>query len=170
MGHADVWATRSIVAIIWETTRRASSASCGRSSRTAGAARIGSPSCAIPTARIFALMVGCPGVPVWRTVPLLFATTRGNSFTDRTWSRESGEWRDAVGWPSKHGTFHALRHFFATSLIGADIEPKHVQWLLRHQTLRVTLETSSGGRSPKSAGNRRRGAGRGVRTRCLDQL
>ena len=81
------------------------------------------------------------GEPVRRTVPLLFSTTRGNPFSDRTWSREWAGWRDAAGWPKEHGTFHALRHFFATTLITNHAEPQEVQRLLRHKTLRITLET-----------------------------
>lgn len=82
-----------------------------------------------------------PGEPVRRVVPLLFTTTHGNPFTDRTWSREWVRWRDAAGWPKQHGTFHALRHFFATTLITNHVEPQEVQRLLRHRTLRITLET-----------------------------
>ncbi|WP_243422701.1 hypothetical protein [Micromonospora globispora] len=37
------------------------------------------------------------GDPVQRSVPLLFTTRRGNPFTDRTWSREWADWRDAAG-------------------------------------------------------------------------
>ncbi len=81
------------------------------------------------------------GDPVRRLVPLLFTTTHGNPFTDRTWSREWARWRDAAGWPKQHGTFHALRHFFATTLITNHVEPQEVQRLLRHRTLRITLET-----------------------------
>jgi integrase len=44
-------------------------------------------------------------------------------------------------WLKKHGTFHALRHFFATTLITNHAEPQEVQRLLRHKTLRITLET-----------------------------
>jgi integrase len=81
------------------------------------------------------------GDPVRRRVPLLFTTMHGNPFTDRTWSREWAGWRDAAGWPKRHGTFHALRHFFATTLITSHAEPQEVQRLLRHKTLRITLET-----------------------------
>ncbi|GAB3148531.1 site-specific integrase [Micromonospora sonneratiae] len=81
------------------------------------------------------------GEPVRRAVPLLFTTTHGNAFTDRTWSREWASWRDAAGWPKEHGGFHALRHFFATTLITNHAEPQEVQRLLRHKTLRITLET-----------------------------
>ena len=52
-----------------------------------------------------------------------------------------GERRDAAGWPKEHGTFHALRQFFATTLITNHVEPQEVQRLLRHKTLRITLET-----------------------------
>ncbi|GAA1028757.1 hypothetical protein GCM10009557_14960 [Virgisporangium ochraceum] len=48
------------------------------------------------------------GEPVHRTAQLMISTTRGNPFTDRTWSREWAGWRDAAGWPT-HGTFHSLR-------------------------------------------------------------
>lgn len=81
------------------------------------------------------------GEPVRRSVPLPFTTAHGNPFTDRTWSREWARWRDAAGWPKEHGTFHALRHFFATTLITNHAEPQEVQRLLRHKTLRYTLET-----------------------------
>ncbi|MFJ8581458.1 tyrosine-type recombinase/integrase [Micromonospora sp. NPDC093277] len=88
------------------------------------------------------------GDPVRRSVPLLFTTRRGNPFTDRTWSREWADWRDSAGWPKKHGTFHALRHFFPTTLITNHAEPQEVQRMLRHKTLRITLErTCTGGRS-----------------------
>jgi integrase len=81
------------------------------------------------------------GNPRRRLVPLLFTTTHGNPFTDKTWSREWIGWRDAAGWPKEHGGFHALRHFFATTLITNHAEPQEVQRLLRHKTLRITLET-----------------------------
>ena len=81
------------------------------------------------------------GDPVRRRAPLLFTTTHGNPFTDRTWSREWVGWREAADWPREHGTFHALRHFFATTLITNHAEPQEVQRLMRHRTLRITLET-----------------------------
>ncbi len=81
------------------------------------------------------------GEPVPRSASLLFTTTHGNPFTDRTWSRDWARWRDAAGWPKEHGGFHALRHFFATTLITNHAEPQEVQRLLRHKTLRITLET-----------------------------
>ncbi|WP_433351384.1 hypothetical protein [Micromonospora sp. CA-111912] len=34
-----------------------------------------------------------------------------------------------------------MRHFFATTLITNHVEPQEVQRLLRHRTLRITLET-----------------------------
>jgi integrase len=78
---------------------------------------------------------------VRRPVPLLFTTTHGNPINDKTWSREWSKWREAAGWPIEHGTFHALRHFYATTLITNHVEPQEVQRLLRHKTLRITLET-----------------------------
>jgi integrase len=71
------------------------------------------------------------GEPVPRSASLLFTTTHGNPFTDRTWSREWARWGDAAGWPKEHGGFHALRHFFATTLITNHAEPQEVQRLLR---------------------------------------
>lgn len=35
---------------------------------------------------------------------------------------------------------HALRHFFATTLITNNAEPKDVQRALRHKSLQITLE------------------------------
>jgi integrase len=49
-------------------------------------------------------------------------------------------WRKAAGWPQE-GTFHSLRHFFATMLIIANVDPTDVQRALRHSSLRITLET-----------------------------
>jgi integrase len=46
--------------------------------------------------------------------------------------------------PPRRGGFHALRHFFATTLITNHSEPREVQRLLRHRTLRYTLETYVG--------------------------
>jgi integrase len=45
-------------------------------------------------------------------------------------------------WPDdpKQGGFHALRHFFATTLITNHVDPKDVQRALRHATLQTTLE------------------------------
>src|SRR4029453_16286448 len=51
------------------------------------------------------------------------------------------KWRDQAGWPKEHGGFHALRHFFVTTLISNNAEPKDVQRALRHKTLQITLET-----------------------------
>jgi integrase len=81
------------------------------------------------------------GPTVQRRVPLLFTTVHGNPFTDRTWSAEWVKWRRAAGWPEEHGGFHALRHFFATTLITNHADPKDVQRALRHSTLSITLET-----------------------------
>ena len=49
-------------------------------------------------------------------------------------------WRKAAGWPQE-GTFHSLRHYFATALISANADPTDVQKALRHSSLRITLET-----------------------------
>jgi integrase len=50
-------------------------------------------------------------------------------------------WLGAGQGPKQHGGFHALRHFFATTLITNHAEPQEVQRLLRHKTLRIRLET-----------------------------
>ncbi|WP_433346312.1 tyrosine-type recombinase/integrase [Micromonospora sp. CA-111912] len=50
------------------------------------------------------------------------------------------DWREAAGWP-KEGTFHSLRHFFATTLMSNGVEPQEVQKAPRHANLRITLET-----------------------------
>jgi len=84
------------------------------------------------------------GEPARRVVSLLFSTSRGNPFNDKTWSREWDKWRRAAGWPVTYGTFHALRHFFATTKITAGEEPQSVQHDLRHATLAMTLETYVG--------------------------
>jgi integrase len=51
------------------------------------------------------------------------------------------KWRDLAGWPKEHGGFHALRHFFATTLISNNAEPTDVRRTIRHETLQITLET-----------------------------
>jgi integrase len=50
------------------------------------------------------------------------------------------DWRRTAGWP-EDGTFHSLRHYFATALITANLDPTDVQNALRHSGLRITLET-----------------------------
>ena len=42
-----------------------------------------------------------------------------------------------AGWPD----IHSLRHYFATALITANLDPTDVQNALRHSSLRITLET-----------------------------
>jgi integrase len=82
-----------------------------------------------------------PGKPVRRrSVPLLFTDQHGRPIHDQAWSKLWQGWRKAAGWPQE-GTFHSLRHFFATALITANADPTDVQRALRHSTLRVTLET-----------------------------
>jgi integrase len=56
-------------------------------------------------------------------------------------SSQRVKWRDHVGWPKEHGGFHALRHFFATTLITNNVEPKEVQRALRHSSLQITFDT-----------------------------
>ncbi|MEU8210209.1 site-specific integrase [Micromonospora sp. NPDC049044] len=77
---------------------------------------------------------------VTRPVALLFTTTRGKLINGRYWSQMWEDWRSAAGWP-KEGTFHSLRHFFATTLMSNGVEPQQVQHALRHASLRITLET-----------------------------
>ncbi|CCH20856.1 tyrosine-type recombinase/integrase [Micromonospora lupini] len=77
---------------------------------------------------------------VTRPAALLFTTTRGKLITDRYWSELWEDWRSAADWP-REGTFHSLRHFFATTLMSNGVEPQEVQHALRHASLRITLET-----------------------------
>ncbi|WP_245722682.1 tyrosine-type recombinase/integrase [Micromonospora matsumotoense] len=70
----------------------------------------------------------------------MFTTPTGKLITDRCWSELWDAWRSAAGWP-KGGTFHSLRHFFATTLMSNGVEPQEVQKALRHASLRITLET-----------------------------
>jgi integrase len=80
------------------------------------------------------------GEPVTRTACLLFTTKAGQPLNDSRWSEWWATWREAAGWP-KEGTFHSLRHFFATTLLSNGVDPQAVQKALRHANLRVTLET-----------------------------
>ncbi|MFY1587479.1 tyrosine-type recombinase/integrase [Micromonospora sp. WMMD734] len=75
-----------------------------------------------------------------RSVAFLFTSSRGKLLTDNYWSELWAGWREAAGWP-KEGTFHSLRHFFATTLMSNGVEPQEVQNALRHANLRITLET-----------------------------
>ncbi|MEU1360785.1 site-specific integrase [Micromonospora zamorensis] len=75
-----------------------------------------------------------------RPVGVLFTSSRGKLLTDTYWSELWAGWREAAGWP-KEGTFHSLRHFFATTLMSNGVEPQEVQKALRHANLRITLET-----------------------------
>ncbi|WP_406077672.1 tyrosine-type recombinase/integrase [Micromonospora sp. NBC_00858] len=75
-----------------------------------------------------------------RSVAVLFTSSRGKLLTDTYWSELWADWREAAGWP-KEGTFHSLRHFFATTLMSNGVEPQEVQKALRHANLRITLET-----------------------------
>ncbi|PZG06272.1 hypothetical protein C1I95_32180 [Micromonospora craterilacus] len=80
------------------------------------------------------------GERLTRPVAVLFTSSRGKLLTDTYWSELWADWREAAGWP-KEGTFHSLRHFFATTLMSNGVEPQEVQKALRHANLRITLET-----------------------------
>ncbi|WP_412540083.1 tyrosine-type recombinase/integrase [Longispora sp. K20-0274] len=81
--------------------------------------------------------------PVRRPVRLLFTDKHGHPWDDTKWWKAWSPWRQAAGWPSgkRVATFHALRHFFATTLISNGVDPTEVQHALRHASLRHTLDT-----------------------------
>jgi integrase len=82
-----------------------------------------------------------PGKPATRrAAALLMTDERGKPLHDQVWSLLWARWRTAAGWP-KEGTFHSLRHYFATALITAGADPTDVQKALRHSSPRITLET-----------------------------
>ena len=82
-----------------------------------------------------------PGKPATRRpVELLFTDHLGRPIHDQAWSKLWKGWRASAGWPEE-GTFHSLRHYFATALITANLDPTDVQNALRHSSLRITLET-----------------------------
>jgi integrase len=82
-----------------------------------------------------------PGRPATtRSVDLLFTDHLGRPIHDQAWSKLWKGWRAAAGWPEA-GTFDSLRHYFATALITANLDPTDVQNALRHSSLRITLET-----------------------------
>ncbi|MEU4634235.1 site-specific integrase [Micromonospora chalcea] len=78
--------------------------------------------------------------PKRRLVPLLFTDELGRPIHDQRWSTMWRGWCRAAGWPDE-GTFHSLRHYFATRLITSGADPTDVQNALRHSSLRITLET-----------------------------
>lgn len=75
-----------------------------------------------------------------RPVALLFTDKLGRPIHSQARSKMWTTWRDAAGWPQE-GTFHSLRHHYATALIAAGTDPTDVQKALRHSSLRITLET-----------------------------
>jgi integrase len=82
-----------------------------------------------------------PGKPATRrVVELLFTDDQRRPIHDQRWSDWFRTWRKAAGWP-EDGTFHSLRHYFATTLITQGVDPTDVQRALRHSSLRITLET-----------------------------
>lgn len=54
------------------------------------------------------------GERLTRPVAVLFTSACGKLLMDTYWSELWANWRQAVGWP-KGGTFHSLRHSFATT-------------------------------------------------------
>jgi hypothetical protein len=81
-----------------------------------------------------------PGKPALKRPVTLLFTDRGLPIHSQHWSRLWKRWRAAAGWPEQ-ATFHAPRHYFATTLITAGADPTDVQRALRHASLRITLET-----------------------------
>ncbi len=59
---------------------------------------------------------------------------------DQRWADLWAVWRTAAGWPEE-GTFHALRHYFATTLIRQGWDPTDVQRALRHRNVKTTWDT-----------------------------
>ena len=55
-------------------------------------------------------------------MPLLFIDDLGRPMHDQHWSKLWQKWREAARWPAE-GTFHSLRHFYATALIPAGADP-----------------------------------------------
>ena len=78
--------------------------------------------------------------PEVRAVRLLFTNSRRRPLTDQRWSALWSGWRSDAGWPAQ-GTFHSLRHYFATTMISNGVAPEQVQHALRHANLRITLES-----------------------------
>ncbi|WP_027343886.1 tyrosine-type recombinase/integrase [Hamadaea tsunoensis] len=74
-----------------------------------------------------------------RVAKLIIVDRQGRPFHDTRWSEYWIPWRKAAGWPADGGTFHALRHFCATILLGLGVDPQHVQAMLRHASLQTTL-------------------------------
>lgn len=108
-----------------------------------------------------------------RPVRLLFTDAKGRPIHDQHWSKLWSGWREAAGWPAE-GTFHSLRHYYATALISAGADPTDVQKALRHSSLRITLETYVHWWPPQTAPPKRRrdrdhGGGCQARSRPAEQ-
>ena len=70
-----------------------------------------------------------------------FASIAGTPLGHRNVTRRGFEpARDLAGLPS-HLTFHDLRHFYASTLIAANIHPKVIQQRLGHATISETMDT-----------------------------
>ncbi|WP_181780179.1 tyrosine-type recombinase/integrase [Pseudonocardia pini] len=81
--------------------------------------------------------------PKERTAQLIFTNNPGRPIHRATWSHFWKPAAEAAGLPPRTG-FHALRHYFATLLIGAGASVKTVQMALGHSSPTVTLDTYVG--------------------------
>jgi integrase len=84
-----------------------------------------------------------PRSPRCRPARLLFTNAQRRAIHRASWSHA---WRPAarkVGLPPRTG-YHALRHYYATLLIGAGASVKTVQIALGHSTPMITLNTYVG--------------------------
>lgn len=70
-----------------------------------------------------------------RSATVLFTSSREKLLTDTYWSEVWADWREAAGWP-KEGTFHSLRHFFATTLMSASSAPTRAGTAVRVREIR----------------------------------
>jgi integrase len=84
-----------------------------------------------------------PRAPGRRAARLLFTNAHRKPIHRASWSHAWQPAARAAGLPQRTG-YHALRHYFATLLIGAGASVKTVQVALGHSTPTITLNTYVG--------------------------
>lgn len=74
----------------------------------------------------------------------VFETCRGTPYCTAMISRLFGDMRkeyEEAGYDLPHITPHILRHTYCTNLINLGVIPKHVQYLMGHSDINITLNT-----------------------------
>ncbi|MDP6064404.1 MAG: site-specific integrase, partial [SAR202 cluster bacterium] len=79
--------------------------------------------------------------PAWKQADYVFTTDNGVPIDPDNLSHEFRHIVDEAELPK--GTFHGLRHSFATALLTANVHPAVVQSALGHSSITLTIDTYS---------------------------